>query len=366
MADEDVVYSPDGGFIALAGADGAIRLCDALSARETRVLYGHVGPVLSLAFDREGKRIVSGGSDQTVHFPDTAAGRRSDRSSRSHRSSDLRGISSSAGDQVVSAVMTPIGDFDRGCEVKQWDATTGKEIRTFYHPWGWLIGFATYSTDGRRIVTGSYLGTGWVRVWDAADGQLIAEREHLGSQCRISVSPRDGRIAVGKGDNTISLWSPDARQELQFLRGGTLLRSNASLSARMGDALSSPVAKTQPSGCGTSKPQLHYAKSPASADIPLRSHLSTSAPTGEGSSPRATTGRQNSGKPKPRRMSCRCMSADMVFASPSVGTDGGWPTRFLAICGSSTRKRIKLCEIIPPDASGAVTGFAFTPTANAS
>jgi HEAT repeat protein len=52
--------------IASAGADGVVRLFEALTGREVRRLPGHDGLVTSLAFTKDGARLVSSGEDTTV------------------------------------------------------------------------------------------------------------------------------------------------------------------------------------------------------------------------------------------------------------------------------------------------------------
>src|SRR5437764_452934 len=94
-----------------------------LSAQQSVTLKGHTDAVWSVAFSADGKRIVSGGRDQTVRV---------------------------------------------------WDAQTGVEPRSLKGHTDWVNSVA-FSPDGKRIASGSGGGlnkVGEVKVWDAQTGQL--------------------------------------------------------------------------------------------------------------------------------------------------------------------------------------------------
>jgi WD40 repeat protein len=71
----DIAFSPDGERLAIAGADGAIRIYNSSTAKEIQVLSGHVGPVRALDWDGRTDQIASGGSDKTVRIWSAKTGR---------------------------------------------------------------------------------------------------------------------------------------------------------------------------------------------------------------------------------------------------------------------------------------------------
>jgi WD40 repeat protein len=70
----DVNFSPDGNRIVTAGDDGTVRIWDAVTGRELKVLTGHQGVADSAAFSPDGRRIVSASADGTARVWDVASG----------------------------------------------------------------------------------------------------------------------------------------------------------------------------------------------------------------------------------------------------------------------------------------------------
>jgi len=115
-------------------------------------LHGHEADILSVAFNPDGKRIVSGGYDKTI---------------------------------------------------KVWDAVTGAEVMTLGGHKG-IVRCVAFSPDGRRIASG---GDGMLKLWDAGTGaELMTLRGHNHDASSIAFSPDGNCIVSGSEDGTINLW----------------------------------------------------------------------------------------------------------------------------------------------------------------
>ncbi len=232
----DVAFSPDGARLASAEFGGAIRIWDVQTGERLTV---HGGPAHAVAFSPDGVRLAAGSwrgtfriwsvSDDAV-LVDVARG---DRISdviwlsggelatagtaggtpwsggvRIVSASDgavLRTLAGQAGAEVGCLALSPDGTLlaggDAGGSVFLWSPETGALVRSFRAHGPSLYGDGpavhgiAFSPDGTLIATAG----DWdnrVKVFRAADGELVAELETPSNAYDVAFSPDGGFLAA--------------------------------------------------------------------------------------------------------------------------------------------------------------------------
>jgi WD40 repeat protein/serine/threonine protein kinase len=214
-----VAYSRDGRRIATGSADKSARVWDAETGLESFRLEGHTDSVRAVAFSRDGQRIVTGSWDRTVRVWDAATGR------------SLRSIVAN-GKEVFSVAFSPDGQriVSGGQEEKArvWDANSGDEIFPLEGHTN-LVWAVAFSEDGRRIVTGSWDQT--AKVWDAATGEhLCTLIGHRGAVLSVAFSPDGQRVVTGGQDHRAKVWDAVNGTTLFTLKGHSAVVFSVSFS----------------------------------------------------------------------------------------------------------------------------------------
>ena len=100
-----------------------------------------------------------------------------------------------------------------------WDAVTGKKLRTFPGHTQEVSSVAV-SPDGQRILTGGCDST--AIIWDVDSGQkLHTLRSNNGRVSSVAISGDGKRLATGSEDSTAALWDMRMGQKVHSLHGHT-------------------------------------------------------------------------------------------------------------------------------------------------
>ncbi|KAF5319160.1 hypothetical protein D9619_008785 [Psilocybe cf. subviscida] len=203
-------FSLDGTKIVSGSDDKSVRVWDASTGAELKVLNGHTDYVWSAAFSPDGTKIVSGSDDKSVRVWDASTG------------AELKVLNGHT-DYVRSAAFSPdgtkivSGSDDKS--VRVWDASTGAELKVL-NGHTYYVRSAAFSPDGTKIVSGSDDKS--VRVWDASTGaELKVLNGHTDSVSSAAFSPDGTKIVSGSSDESVRVWDASTGAELKVLNGHT-------------------------------------------------------------------------------------------------------------------------------------------------
>jgi WD40 repeat protein len=116
---------------------------------------------------------------------------------------------SSDGKRIVT------GSYDHTAKV--WEASSGRELLTI-NAHDDPINSVAFSSDGKRIVTGSDDWT--AKVWEAASGrELLTLKWHNAGITSVAFSTDGQRIVTGSRDKTAKVWEAASGRELLTLKG---------------------------------------------------------------------------------------------------------------------------------------------------
>lgn len=218
-------------------------------------LDGHSGPVRTVAFSKDGSRIISGSQDNTIRFWDAEGGQllksfrghdgavrtvafaesdqvilsgSHDNSIRKWNISEYEEIRVLQGqvleghvDAILSAGFSPDGErivtASRDRTARTWETFTGQPLKVFAEGHSFLATSAAFFPGGKRLATGAVDNT--VRIWDVDSGTQLVRLEHTGRAAALTVS-NDGKwVITGGDDNSAKMWNAETGELASVFKG---------------------------------------------------------------------------------------------------------------------------------------------------
>lgn len=203
-----VAWSRNGARIVSGSFDKTVRVWNASNGNSIQTYLGHTDRVQAVAWAPDGMHVASGGDDRTVHIWNASTGA-------------LQRIYSGHADHVLGLAWSPdgtrIASASADKTVQVWDTATGRNIFTYRGHTNYVFAVA-WSPDGKRLATGG--NDKVVQVWELTKdtkGNFLtslfsnrgsfAYRDHSGRINAIAWSPDGRHIASVGSDKSLQIWN---------------------------------------------------------------------------------------------------------------------------------------------------------------
>jgi eukaryotic-like serine/threonine-protein kinase len=211
-----VLFTADGNRVITASWDGTMKVWNASSEPEFRTLKGHTSFIANLAFGPDSRLIASAGQE-SVRLWDVEAGKEifhlgGAQQCLSFRPDGKRLATGGQDDTVQVWDVEGAAGGRQPTRLQQFAGHTGRISTVAFRPDGQQVASAsTGSQDGRKA--------GEVFLWDPETGVRTGQLPELkASALSLAWRPDGQRLATLTADGTVQVWEPAAGKEVRSLR----------------------------------------------------------------------------------------------------------------------------------------------------
>ncbi|MFB2834668.1 protein kinase domain-containing protein [Floridanema evergladense] len=189
-----IAFTPDGKFLVSGDREGRIEYLHLETGEIKNSFIGHSAPIKSIAISHDGYFIASAGEEKHIKV-----WRLNNQESvyKFEEKGKINAIAFCPNRHIIASG----GETQN---IKLWSLRTGKLIKSFEWPFGWVYDLA-FSPDGKILAVGGYGRT--IQFWDWGSEELVNSfMSNLYSVRSLCFSPDGQMIASGGEDTTIKIW----------------------------------------------------------------------------------------------------------------------------------------------------------------